>query len=125
NYLQIARSGREGEILRWSDFHYNSLAYGNATYFKPASLLVALRQVLGEETFNEAYQSFIETWAYKHPYPWDLFNTFERISGRDLDWFWDSWYSESWTLDQAVARVNAGSNETEIVVEDRGEVPMP
>jgi len=125
NYLQIARSGREGEILRWSDFHYNSLAYVNATYFKPASLLVALRQVLGEETFNEAYQSFIETWAYKHPYPWDLFNTFERISGRDLDWFWDSWYSESWTLDQAVARVNAGSNETEIVVEDRGEVPMP
>lgn len=125
NYIQVARSDREGEILRWSDFHYGPIAYVTATYSKPASLLVALRGVLGEEAFNQAYQSFIDTWAFKHPYPWDFFNSFERASGRDLDWFWGSWYNETWTLDQAIAQVNPAADGTEIVVENRGNVPMP
>src|SRR5699024_5629828 len=102
SYLSIAGTGFEGEVIRWSDFHYNGSAYGVASYPKPATLLVTLRGLLGEETFTKAYQTFLSRWQYKHPYPWDLFNTFEDISGRDLDWFWRSWYYETWILDQAV-----------------------
>ena len=125
SYLQIAGTDFEGPIMRWSDYHYNGFAYGIASYPKPASLLVSLRHLLGEQTFTKAYHTFLERWRYKHPYPWDLFNTFEDVAGRDLDWFWRSWYYETWTLDQAVGNVNSGENGTEIVIEDHGQVPMP
>ncbi len=125
SYIQIAGSGFEGEIMRWSDYHYNSFAYGIASYAKPGSMLATLRGLLGEETFNTALRGFIDAWKYKHPYPWDMFNAFEDASGRDLDWFWRSWYYETWVLDQAVEQVAPIEGGTRIVIEDRGEVPMP
>ena len=124
-YLQIAGTDYEGEIMRWSDFHYNGLAYSRASYSKPASMLVTLRGLLGEEVFEEALQTFLSDWQYKHPYPWDLFNTFEDISGMDLDWFWRSWYYETWTLDHAVTDVTESENGTRIIIQDLGLSPMP
>jgi hypothetical protein len=124
-YLLAARNNIEGEMMRWSDLQDNSNAFVIASYNKPGTLLAALRDVLGEEIFNQAYQSFIDTWAYRHPYPYDFFNTFERVSGQDLDWFWHSWYFETWTLDQAVAEVRSLNGSTEIMVEDLGLVTMP
>lgn len=125
SYLQIAGSDFEGPIMRWSDYHYNGFAYGIASYPKPASMLVSLRHLLGEEVFQEALETFFERWRYKHPYPWDLFYTFEDISGQNLSWFWRSWYFETWFLDQAVGNVSKTDNGTEIVIEDNGQIPMP
>src|SRR5699024_9837472 len=125
SYLNITGSGLEGPIMRWSDYHYNGFAYGVATYPKAGSMLLALRGLLGEQTFQKAYETYLERWRYKHPYPWDLFNTFEDISGRDLDWFWRSWYYETWILDQAVGSVNSTENGSTIVIEDHGQVAMP
>ncbi|MBW3628537.1 MAG: M1 family peptidase, partial [Gemmatimonadetes bacterium] len=124
-YIAAARGREEGEIMRRSDYHYPGAAYVVATYNKPALVLEALRGVLGEETFSRAYREFIARWAFRHPYPWDLWNTFENVSGRDLDWFWHSWYFETWILDQAVESVVSEGGGTRIVIEDRGKVPMP
>lgn len=125
SYLRIAGTDAEGPIMRWSDYHYNGFAYGIASYAKPASMLVSLRNLLGEKTFNKAYRTFLSRWRYKHPYPWDFFNTFEDVTGRNLDWFWRTWYYETWTLDQAVASVSSTENGTRIVIEDHGQAPMP
>lgn len=111
--------------MRRSDFHYNGAAYGVASYPKPASMLFTLRGMLGEELFEEAYHAFLDRWQYKHPYPWDFFNTFEDVTGMDLDWFWRSWYYETWILDQAVTRVEPTETGTRIVIKDHGQVPMP
>lgn len=125
SYLGITFTDLEGEIMRRSDYHYSGAAYSVASYPKLASVLVALRGLLGEETFMKAYHTFMERWQFKHPYPWDLFNTFEDVSGRELDWFWRSWYYETWTLDQAVAEVTEVENGTRIVIQDYGQIPMP
>jgi hypothetical protein len=124
-YFSIARSGTEGEIMRWTDFHYNEGAFGIASYMKPSSVLFALRGVLGEETFNRGYRSFIRSWAFRQPTPWDFFNAMEAAAGRDLDWFWTPWYHTTWTLDQAVAGVREDGGETVVQVRDLGDVPMP
>jgi hypothetical protein len=125
NYLQITNTDAEGPIMRWSNHHYNGFAYGIASYPKPASMLVSLRSLLGEETFNNALHEFIDRWKYKHPYPWDMFNTFEDVAGRDLDWFWRAWYYETWTLDQAVGNVSSQNGTTRIIIEDHGQALMP
>ncbi|UCD23040.1 MAG: M1 family metallopeptidase, partial [Gemmatimonadota bacterium] len=124
-YLSVARMDLEGEIMRRSDFHYSGTAYGTASYSKPATNLNTLRALLGPETFDPAFTAYINAWAFKHPKPWDFFNWFNNAAGRDLSWFWRAFYHETWTLDQAVASVMAGSGLTTIVIEDRGWVPMP
>ena len=72
-----------------------------------------------------AYRSFLDRWSYRHPYPWDLWNTFEDVTGEDLGWFWQHWYHETGVLDQAVESVVARENGTEIVIRSIGDVPMP
>ncbi|MGH7701142.1 MAG: hypothetical protein ACREMJ_11575 [Gemmatimonadales bacterium] len=67
--------------------------------------------------------SYGRRWLNKHPSPFDFWNTFEDVAGRDLDWFWRSWWYETWTLDQAVAAVRPTGDSTEIVIEDRSLVP--
>jgi hypothetical protein len=124
-YVNIALSGLEGEMLRWTDYHYFGPVRGVASYSKPASMLAALRGLLGEETFLSAYRSYLAAWAYKHPKPWDFFNAIEKEAGRDLDWFWRAFYYETWSLDQAVAEVIESADGVTIVIEDRGDAPMP
>jgi len=124
-YLQIAGTDWEGEMMRWSDFHIPGPAYGVASYPKPASVLTALRGILGNELFQKAHREFMQRWEYKHPYPWDFFNTIEDVTGRDLSWFWRSWYYETWVLDQAVSGVHTENGTTTVVIEDIGNIPMP
>ena len=125
SYLNVARADLEGEIMRWSDFQYTGIAFGTASYSKPATLLVALRGLLGNATFKETLVEFINDWRFKHPYPQDFFNAFEREAGRDLDWFWHSFYYETWTLDQAVAGVQLSDGGVRITLFDLGRAPMP
>lgn len=125
NYLQISGTEQEGEMMRWSDFHYPGPAYGIASYAKPGSVLYALRTVIGDDVFMEAHLELIQRWKYKHPYPWDIFKTFEDVSGQNLDWFWRAWYYETWVLDQKVADVYKEDNRTIIEIEDLGQIPMP
>lgn len=125
-YLQFAGGELEGEMMRWTDYHVPGPGMFVASYPKPSSTLLMLREVLGEETFMRAYHEFFDRWSFRHAYPYDLWNTFEDVSGRDLDWFWHSWYFTTWTLDHAVARVAPALNgSARVTIEDRGRIPMP
>lgn len=124
-YFGIAGTDLEGPMMRWSDYHYPGPAYGVASYPKPASVLTALQGMLGRELFQEAYLTFIEEWAYKHPYPWDFFNTIERVADTDLGWFWRSWYYETWVLDQSIGSVEDHGDSVTIEILDLGDIPMP
>jgi hypothetical protein len=125
NYLDLADAGGETELMRQGDRYPNYPAYGVASYYKPASVLVALRGVLGRETFRKAYTEYGRRWLYKHPTPWDFFNTVEDVSGKDLSWFWRTWFYETWRLDQAIDTVMTTGDSVEVVVQNRGRAPMP
>ncbi len=123
-YVSFVNNVGDPELLRWTDLQQPNLS-GFASYTKPATLLSALRGLLGEETFMRTYRNYARTWAFKHPKPWDFFNAFNAGAGRNLDWFWSTWYKEAWTLDQALGSVTSGGANTVITVEDRGSAPMP
>ena len=105
SYLQVAAARREASMMMPGDYYPPGPSYGIASYPKPSTLMVALRSIMGEEAWTEAYRAFVSEWAYKYPSPWDFFNTFERFHGEDLDWFWTSFYYETWTVDHAVGDV--------------------
>jgi hypothetical protein len=96
-----------------------------ASYDKPGVMLHALRSILGKDTFFEAYRTFTERWAYKHPTPYDFFNTFEDVAGRELDWFWRGTLYETWMMDHAIRAVEQTGDGAVVTVADEGQLPMP
>ncbi len=67
--------------------------FGSNAYGKPAVALNILREtILGRELFDFAFKEYARRWAFKQPYPADLFRTMEDASGVDLDWFWRGWF---------------------------------
>ena len=119
------RGGIEAPIMRWSDYHDRETDYSVASYPKAAAMLFALRGLLGEEAFMEAWRGFFGAWAYKHPMPGDFFALFEDAHGEELDWFWDAFYHETWTLDQRLASVENTAEGVRLRIEDRGRAMMP
>jgi len=124
-YLGNARMGEESAMMRYSDFLDSQNHYGVYAYQKPGSMLITLRHLLGDAAFARAYQGYLRAWSFKQPKPWDFFRAFNTLSGQNLDWFWRSWYYETWSLDQSVASVTAGPRGTDVVVRDLGDAPMP
>jgi hypothetical protein len=124
-YISLAEVGGEVELMRHGDRYPGYNTYGTATYYKMATVMVALRGVLGADTFNRALKEYGRRWEYKHPQPQDLFNTFEDVSGQDLSWFWRTWFYETWKLDQAIDTVVTSGDSVEVVVSNRGRAPMP
>ena len=106
-------------------YPYGTSARGIASYNKPSVALHALRGIVGQEAFMDAYRTYANRWKFKHPTPYDLFNTFEDVLGQDLDWFWTSLFYETWTLDQAVMNVETNSDGVFVTVHDIGNTPMP
>ncbi len=124
-YLNLATAGGEVELMHHGDRYPNYNAYGTASYYKTATVLVALRGVLGRETFQRAFREYGRRWQYKHPMPYDFFDTVEDVAGRDLSWFWRTWFFETWKLDQAIDTVTTVGDSLEVVVANRGRAPMP
>ncbi|HEY8259432.1 MAG TPA: M1 family metallopeptidase [Gemmatimonadales bacterium] len=125
NYLDLAEEGGETELMHHGDRFPNYNAYGVAAYYKPAAALVALRGVIGRDTFHKAFTEYGRRWLYKHPTPWDFFETIEDVSHQDLSWFWRTWFFETWKLDQAIDTVTTVGDSVEVVIANRGKAPMP
>jgi hypothetical protein len=125
NYLDFSTVAGEVELMHHGDRFPSYGSYGVAAYYKPATALVALRGVLGRDLFHKAYVEYIRRWRYKHPSPWDFFETFEDVSGRDLSWFWRTWFFETWRLDQAIDSVTTVGDSLDIQIGNRGKAPMP
>jgi hypothetical protein len=123
-YVDAARGGHDMTLM-WPGDLYPEDWYFIMYYDKTATVLATLRGVLGEETFHRAYREYGRRWIGKHPYPYDFFNTISDVAGRNLDWFWTTWFYEPWPLDQAIASVEQQGDSTAITIEDRGLAPMP
>ena len=125
-YYRIAGTGDEVEPMRHGDLYpLDGGARGLASYNKPAVALNALRGIVGQERFSLAYKEYANRWKFKHPQPYDLFNTFNDVLGSDYDWFWTTMFFTTWTLDQAIANVDESSSGVTITIEDKGLSPFP
>jgi hypothetical protein len=119
-YRQAAGQ-REVLIAQPSDGVGSMWDYFISAYVKPASVLRALQWELGTETFDAALQHFSRSWLGRHPHPQDFFACFETASGRDLGWFWRSWFHEAWSCDHAVWAVRERAGRWQVVIRDFGQ----
>jgi len=65
---------------------------------------------------------YIKRWNGKHPLPYDFFNTFNDITGENLDWFWQPWFFASGYPDLGIKGVTENN---EVIIEKLGTHPIP
>ncbi|HEX8359856.1 MAG TPA: M1 family metallopeptidase [Longimicrobium sp.] len=123
-YLTVAGNRLEQPLMTHADIQ-NPQLYGITAYYKPGTLMRSLQATLGDEVFSRGMRTYMNEWMLKHPYPWDFFNTMERVAGRDLDWFWYPYFFRNVTFDQGIASVSTGADSVRVTVRDFGQAPGP
>ena len=97
------------EPLEINPDRINPQVLGENAYVKTSVGLQLLRQeILGPAAFDDAFRTYAQRWAFKHPTPADFFRTMEDVSGRRLDWFWREWFFMNPHFDQAIDSVVVG-----------------
>jgi aminopeptidase N len=62
------------------------------SYHKGSAILNMLRDYLGDEAFFESFNYYLTKYEYGTAEAHDLRLAFEKVSGRDLNWFFNQWY---------------------------------
>ncbi|OCA78631.1 peptidase M1 [Chryseobacterium contaminans] len=62
------------------------------SYEKGGGILHMLRNYLGDDAFFAGIRDFLKTYEYKNAEAQQLRLSFEKISGKDLNWFFNQWY---------------------------------
>lgn len=100
-------------------------AMGNNEYGKPSLGYLALKDMLGDDLFKKVLHGYIDRWNGKHPMPWDFFNSFNDLSGKDLNWFWNAWFFSPNYIDFGIKNVKTKGGKAEIRLENIGGMPAP
>ncbi|MEO5509954.1 MAG: M1 family aminopeptidase, partial [Longimicrobiales bacterium] len=123
-YIARANGGDDQSLMQHGDMFPLDL-YNTMYYNKTSQVLVALRGMLGDDTFRRAFREYGARWTGRHPYAYDFFHTVEDVARRDLGWFWTTWFYNAWPLDQAIGAVRMNGAALFVTIQDRGLAPMP
>ncbi len=117
-------SGKEKEVtLMYPSYQIGDYsAYRVHAYNRSAMAYAFLRNALGDSVFKVALNNFMYRWNGKHPIPYDFFNTFENVSGQDLDWYIQPWFFDNAYADLGIKKVTLNNK---IVIENNGGLPLP
>ncbi len=123
-YQRIA--GTEMEMpLMVPSLLLRGISYRVASYQRSSAAYLLLRELLGENLFDKAYREYIKRWNGKHPIPYDFFFTFNNVSNKNLNWFWNSWFFESGYPDLAISSVKLNAGNLEVLIKKIGRIPVP
>lgn len=103
----------------------NGSGMGNNEYGKSSIGYLAMKDLLGDDLFKKCLHEYMSRWNGKHPTPWDFFYTFNDRSGKNLDWFWNSWFFSNSYIDIAIKNVTAKKDGYTIALENIGGMPAP
>ncbi|WP_139205262.1 M1 family metallopeptidase [Algibacter pectinivorans] len=116
-------AGKQWETPLFSPSNYMVVRnmHFQQSYRKPAFMYLALEYLLGEKLFKTCLKTYLNRWKGKHPSPFDFMFTFNNVSGKDLNWFWEKWVFEYGYADLALIKIEG----SKVVLENIGGLPVP
>ncbi len=57
--------------------------------------------------------------------PWDFFYTFNDVSGKNLNWFWTSWYFTNGYIDFGIQKADKSRKGYTFTIQNNGGFPAP
>ncbi len=79
--------------------------YQMAVYSRPDLMYGSLRDILGDSVFTAFLHDYYARWQYKHVDELAMRSSAERVSGRDLGWFFEQWVHRTGLVDYELANV--------------------
>lgn len=124
-YYNLALSGKEQPQTTHADRYDLNYAYGISAYSKGSVFLSQLGYIMGQEKLMETLRKYYTDFKFKHPLPNDIKRTAEKVSGMELDWYLTDWTQTTNTIDYSIKEVAEEGENTKIVLERIGNMPMP
>ena len=119
--IQVKNNRRSTHADRYA---MNGL-YGASAYSKGAVFLAQLGYIIGEENLDKTLKRYYDEWKFKHPTPNDFIRIAEKVSGAELDWYLMDWTQTTNTIDYAINTVEGDGENTNVVFQRKGLMPMP
>ncbi|MCC7301194.1 MAG: hypothetical protein IT233_00995 [Bacteroidia bacterium] len=116
---------RKDQPIEEQSAKYTPFNYGGIVYSKTAIMFDYLMAWLGEQTMDKAMQLYFDTWKFKHPYPEDLRFVMEKVSGKDLGWFFDEIIGTTRRIDFKITGVEERDGKYTVTVKNTGEITAP
>ncbi|MFP5471173.1 MAG: M1 family metallopeptidase [Bacteroidia bacterium] len=124
-YTNLAVSQYAEPLTIHSDHYKTNYAYGTNAYSKGSVLLHQLSYVIGKENLEKGMLMYYNTWKFKHPTVRDFKRIMEKVSGLELDWYFEHFVESTNTIDYAIKEVSANEEKTNITLARKGAMPMP
>jgi hypothetical protein len=99
--------------------------FGNNEYGKASIGYLAMKDLLGDELFKKCLHAYMDRWHGKHPIPWDFFYTFNNVSGKNLNWFWNNWFFSNSYIDMNLTDVKKNNNSYTLSIKNIGGMAAP
>jgi len=128
--IHYQASGDDEPISRKSFMFNHRSSYRYNAYTKPSLMLTELKYVLGDSVFTNAMKIYFDRWQLKHVNEKRFINVMEEVSGKELDWFFDSWLHNTRPLDYRItqwkkSRESDGIWKVSVTIEKLGIREMP
>jgi len=107
------------------DHFETNRAYGITAYSKGEMFLQQLGYVIGDTTMRQGLMRYFDACRFKHPMPVDLERSMEKVSGLELDWYFDEWINTTRVTDYAIDTIFDNGDSTQVRVRRLGGMLMP
>jgi len=124
-YIRLANSDKAEPLTTHADFYKYNYVYGTNAYSKGAVLVAQLGYVIGEEALVKGMKMYFNEWHFKHPRPINFKRIMEKVSGLELDWYFEQFVETINKIDYKIAEVEEKESVTKVKLERVEDMPMP
>ncbi|MFV0530924.1 MAG: M1 family metallopeptidase [Flavobacteriales bacterium] len=124
-YVYAYKQGKEEPMSTLADHYKTKLGYSVGAYYKAEVFFAQLGYIIGEDNLQKTLKEYFNVWKLKHPTSRDLKHIAQKISGMNLRWYFNQFVTTTQTIDYKIKEVKSVGNQTQVILEKVGEIPMP
>lgn len=125
SYFALVTAGLQEPMSTHADHYKTNRAYGTNAYSKGELTLAQLRYVVGSAVLEKGLQRYFQEWKFRHPTMIDFKRCLEKVSGIELDWYFEYWVNTNEVVDYSIGQVTENNGKTYVELRRIGNMPMP